>query len=234
MIFEEIYVSGTYLDKNPTWHVEKSPWKAQQVKKMLVRHSMEPKTICDVGCGDGEILAQLQKDMPEDCALTGYEISPQAVELAKTRENGRLHFNLGDVKQVEGFFDLILVMDVIEHIEDCFSFLRELHPKSQFKIFHFSLDLTVESLLRTNALLGFRNTRGHVGHVHYFTKDSAFATLEELGYEVLDYFYTQRPLSPTDSLKRKTAQLPRQLGFNLNNDLTVRIMGGYSLLVLAC
>jgi len=79
-------------------------------------------------------------------------------------------------------------------LEDCFSFLRELHPKSQFKIFHVSLDLTVEPLLRSIALLGLRNTHGHVGHVHYFTKDSALATLEELG-------------------------------FNLINDLAVRIMG---------
>ena len=51
---------------------------------------------------------------------------------------------------------------------------------------------------------------------------------------MLDYFYTQRPLSPTDSLKGKTARLPRQLGFALSKDLAVRVMGGYSLLVLAC
>ncbi|MGO8951521.1 MAG: class I SAM-dependent methyltransferase [Ktedonobacterales bacterium] len=233
MKFEEIYISGTYLDINPTWHVEKSPWKAQQIMKMLARHGLAPETICDVGCGAGEILAQLQREMPEDCSFVGYEISPQAVALAKSRENGRLHFKLGDVSQLEGYFDLILVIDVIEHVEDCFNFIRELQPKSQYKIFHISLDLTVESLLRTNALLGFRNTRGHIGHVHYFTKDIALAMLEDLGYDVLDYFYTKRPLRATDSFKRKMVQLPRQVAFSLRQDLAVRVLGGYNLLVLA-
>jgi len=233
MKFEEIYVSGTYLDINPTWHVEKSPWKAQQIMKMLARGGIAPETICEVGCGAGEILAQLQKEMPEDCSFLGYEISPQAFELAKSRENEKLRFKLADIRQVEGYFDLLLVIDVIEHVEDCISFLRELQPKSRYKIFHIGLDLTVESLLRSNVLLGFRNTRGHVGHVHYFTKNIALAMLEDLGYEVLDYFYTRRPLRATDSFKRKMVQLPRMLCFTLRKDLAVRVLGGYSLLVLA-
>lgn len=233
MKFEEIYISGTYLDINPTWHVEKSPWKAQQIIKMLAHSGVAPETICEVGCGAGEILAQLQQDMPEKCTFLGYEISPQAYDLAKSRENEKLHFKLADIRHVEGYFDLILVIDVIEHIEDCFSFLRELQPKGQYKIFHIGLDLTVESLLRPNALLGFRSTRGHVGHVHYFTKNMALAMLEDLGYEVLDYFYTRRPLRATDSFKRKVAQVPRMLSFALHKDVTARVLGGYSLLVLA-
>jgi|GEM_PF-6882011 len=28
------------------------------------------------------------------------------------------------------------------------------------------------------------------GHIHYFTKDVALQILKDVGYEVLDYFYT--------------------------------------------
>lgn len=233
MKFEEIYMSGTYLEKNPGWHVEKSPWKARQILKMLRQNHLTPATICEVGCGAGEILAQLQHEMDPSCTFWGYEISPQAVELARGRENEQLHFKLGELTQEKVSFDLMLMIDVIEHIEDCFSFLRNLKPKSGYKIIHLGLDLTVESLLRPQALLGFRSTRGHVGHVHYFTKNMALAMLEDLGYEVIDYFYTQRPILPTDSMKRKLFQLPRKVCYGIRKDLAVRVLGGYSLLVLA-
>lgn len=34
-MLEQLYTSGEYLEKNPTWHVEESPWKAKQVIRML-------------------------------------------------------------------------------------------------------------------------------------------------------------------------------------------------------
>ena len=230
----DIYTSGEYLKKNPTWHAEKSPWKAKQIMRMVTRSGIAPKTICEVGCGAGEILKQLQGEMDSACSFWGYEISPQAFELAKSRENERLHFKLADITQEEDdFFDLILLMDVIEHVEDCFSFLRNLKPKSQYKIIQFVLDLSVVSVLRPNALQGFRNTRGHVGHVHYFTKNIALGMLEDLGYEVLDYFYTPRSIIQADTIKKKILNLPRVLFFSVRKDLAVRFLGGYGLLVLA-
>lgn len=232
MKFEEIYVSGEYLEKNPTWHVERSPWKAQQILKMMTRSGIAPETICEVGCGAGEILTQLQKEMGSSCSFWGYEISPQAVELARGRENDRLHFKLADFKQEDEFFDLILVVDTLEHMEDCYSFLRNVKTKSQYKLIHFGLDLTVESLLRPNALLGFRSTRGHVGHVHYFTKNMAIAMLEDMGYEVLNYFYTPRAFAFAQTFKSKLLQVPRSLFFAIRSDLAVRVLGGYGLMVL--
>ena len=232
MQFQEIYTSGEYLEKNPTWHVEKSPWKAKQILKMVDQSGITPRTICEVGCGAGEILRQLQDEMGSKCSFYGYEISPQAIELARSRENEHLHFKLADFRQEDSFYDLILIVDVIEHLEDCFSFLRDLKSRSQYKIIHFGLDLSVESLLRPKALLGFRSTRGHVGHVHYFTKDMALATLEDLGYEVLDYFYTPRAISLDNTFKKKLLKLPRVLFFAIRKDLAVRVLGGYGLMVL--
>jgi hypothetical protein len=233
MKFEEIYLSGEYLQKNPTWHVEKSPWKATQILKMMNRNRITPRTLCEVGCGAGEILKQLQQEMDPECTFWGYEISPQAFKLSKSRENERLHFRLADIMQEEDVsFDLILIMDVIEHIEDCFSFLRNLKTKSEYKMIHFVLDLSVESILRPNALLGFRSTRGHVGHVHYYTKNMALAMLEDLGYEVLDYFYTPRAIALADTFKKKIFKFPRVAFYTIHKDLAVRVLGGYGLMVL--
>lgn len=230
-MLESIYTTGEYLQKNPNWHVEESPWKSTQILRMLAQNNIAPRTICEVGCGAGEVLRQLQKNMDPECLFWGYEISPQAFELSKTRANEKLHFKLLDIRKEEGsFFDLILVLDVIEHIEDYFSFLRDIRPKGQYKLLHLPLDLSVQSILRPNGLPGVRQA---YGHIHYFTKSIALQVLKDVGYEVLDYFYAPRSIGLADNIIKKLLIPPRMLFFFLQQDLAVRILGGYSLMVLA-
>jgi len=228
---EEIYISGAYLEKNPTWHVEESPWKAKQITRMMKQNDIKPKTICEVGSGAGEVLKQLEEKMDPTCLFWGYDISPQALELSKSRANERLHFKLADIRyEKDVFFDLILILDVIEHVEDYFSLLRDIQPKSTYKIIHLPLDLSVQSLLRPHNLMGVRQA---YGHIHYFNKDTALQMLKDVGYEVLDYFYAPRSIGLADSIAKKLLITPRLLFFAIHKDLAVRILGGWSLLVLA-
>lgn len=226
-----IYTTGEYLGNNPTWHVEDSAWKAKQIFKIIERNNLQPKSVCEVGCGSGEILNQLYLKMPETVDFTGYEISPQAFELCKTRNKQRLNFNLGDlVRQENVYFDVLLCIDVFEHIEDYLTFLKDLQKKAKYKIFHIPLDLSVSSVLRSSPILRARQS---VGHLHYFSKETALATLKDSGYEICDYFYTAGSLDlPNKSFKTLLANLPRKVLYGLNQDIAVRLLGGYSLLVL--
>jgi SAM-dependent methyltransferase len=220
------------MDKNPTWHVEESPWKAQQIMRSLDKNHLTPKTICEVGCGAGEVLKQLEGYMDQECLFWGYEISPQAFELSRSRANERLRFQLSDIrKEKDVTFDLILVLDVIEHLEDYFSFLRDIKLKSRYKIFHIPLDLSVQTILRRRALL---KVRSGYGHLHYFTKEIAIQMLQDSNYKVLDAFYTPRATElPSHEFVRNLLRWPRRLLAALNQDLAARTLGGWSLLVLA-
>jgi|SRR5271165_5687189 len=226
-----MYTDGTYLEKNPNWHTDESPFKASQILRMLEKNRLQPKTIAEVGCGAGEVLKLLQEQMDGECRFAGYDISPQAMEMCKSRANERLQFKLADISQEEGaFFDMILVLDVIEHVEDYLGFLRRIRPKSDLKIFHFPLDLSVQAVLRKRGLL--RRRENH-GHLHYFTKETALATVKETGYELVDYFYTPRCIELAKETIQKIARLPRIICFSIHQDLAARILGGYSLLILA-
>jgi len=226
-----LYLDGGYLAKNPAWHVEESAWKARQVLCMLRQNGVAPQTICDVGCGAGEVLKQLRENLDAECEFWGYDISPQAIALAKTRASDRIHFELADVGQeTDKFFDLILVLDVIEHLPDYFSFLQKIKERGVNKIFHIPLDLSVQTLLRKNGLV--KRTEMYA-HLHYFSKETALRTLKDAGYEVLNYFYTPRSIEFGSTPGQMLLKLPRKLLFAIGKDFTVRFLGGFSLLVLA-
>ena len=230
---EQMYTNGEYLEKNPTWHIQDSPWKAKDVLKIIERNRLHLNSICEIGCGAGEILNQLYLRMPSNVSFMGYEISPQAFELCKERKKERLQYQLKDLLQEEkAFYDLVLAMDVFEHIENYYDFLRKLHKKGKYKIFRIPLDLSVTTVFqRCIHILRERQT---VGHIHYFTKEIALAALTDTGYEVLDYFYTPCICYlRTESVKIKLKRLPIKMMFRFNKDATARFFGGYSLMVLA-
>jgi len=182
------HVNGQYLRCNPDWHTSSSAWKAEEVLKMLRRRDLAPRTVGEVGCGAGEVLRQLQLKMDPNCEFRGYDISPQAIAMAAGKENSRLHFeNVDACRMATPFFDLLLVLEVVDHVEDYFGFLRALKYKSEYKLFHCSLDLSVQNAIRPGALLKLRDT---LVHLHYFNKETMLRTLQDTGYEVIDCFYT--------------------------------------------
>lgn len=227
---EEIYTQerGEYLMKNPTWHEEDSSWKAIQIHKMLTKNSLKVKSIVEAGCGAGEILNQLRSLLSNDIKFTGYDISRDAINLAKGKTKGRLKFECEDFLKLNKEFDVSLLIDVFEHVDDYMGFLKSFRNKSEYSIFHIPLDIHVQGVLR-NMQISARNS---LGHLHYFTKDTALATLTDCGYDIIDSFYTKGSLDLKRTLKAKLAALPRRTLYNINKDFTVRLLGGFSLLVL--
>jgi 2-polyprenyl-3-methyl-5-hydroxy-6-metoxy-1,4-benzoquinol methylase len=225
-----IYTDGTYLRNNPGWHADDSAWKAKHVAALLTRHGIEPATVCEVGCGAGEILRELSLAIP--CArFTGYEISPNAYALCSRKAKERLDFRLANLLETKEVYDVALAMDVFEHVEDCFAFLRQLRERARYKVFHIPLELSVQQVMRATPLIEARRS---VGHIHHFSKETALALLEDCGYRVLDHSYTSgRTELGGLGWKSKMLKWPRQSIFRASPDLAARMLGGYSLLVLA-
>jgi hypothetical protein len=125
---------------------------------------------------------------------------------------------------------VILVLDIIEHLEDYFSFLRSIKERALYKIFHIPLDLSVQAVLRAAPLI---RDRERFGHIHYFTKETGLQLLRDLGYDIIDWFYTAVALDlPSANLKNVVMRFPRRLFYSINRDVAVRLLGGYRLLVL--
>ena len=93
------YLSGEYLAKNPRWHADESPWKAKYVLQMIARNKIAPTTICDVGCGAGEVLRLVHEGLQGRCRCWGYDISPQAFARSRALSSERLQFKLADIRE---------------------------------------------------------------------------------------------------------------------------------------
>lgn len=230
---DDLYNSGDYLKNRPTWHSEDSKWKAKKILKLIKRNSLKPTYITEVGCGVGEILSSLHQNMSADCIFNGYDISQQAIKKAKLIENPRLMFHNEDVldSKFTKKWDLLLVIDVIEHVEDIFNFLRGIRSLGRYKIFHIPLDLSVLSVIRAKPLILSRN---QVGHIHYFNFELALSILKETGYEVCDYFFTNGSIDlPRNTLKSWALKFPRMVLNKISPSINAHFLGGSSMMILA-
>lgn len=188
-----------------------------------------PATICDVGCGAGDVLTNVAKHAPSARDCVGYDLyqPPQAWE---KNTNPRVRFRLADFAVSDERYELVMLIDVVEHLEDPFSFVRQLVGRAKWFVFHIPLDLSILTLLRG----GLTETRRQVGHMHWFTKPLAEAFLADAGLTVLSEQFTAASLFlKPRTVRARAARSPRRLAMRLNPELAALTLGGMSLMVLA-
>jgi predicted TPR repeat methyltransferase len=224
----DIYNDKTYLANNPDWHEKDAPFKAEKMLTLLRRNSIPLDTIGEVGCGSGEILVQLSTHLPNTRQFAGIDISGDAIGIARKKTTDRVGFELKAIEDETAFFDLLLVIDVIEHIENYFSFLRALRPRSQYTLFHIPLDMCAWSLFREGILL---ESKSRVGHLHNFTEAFIIDVLHDQGFTVLDKLYTEPSYEQT-SPKQKIVDFSRKILFRINKKFCTKTFGGYSIMLL--
>lgn len=221
---------GSYSKQNPDFNENYTEWKANKIFKLISRNNLHPKIICDIGCGSGGISYNLHKLIP-DCKFNGYDINPDAIDLCLKKKNDMIDFKCSDFSKENISCDIILLIDVIEHLEDYFKYMNDIKYRSKYKILHIPLENFVIALMYQQFQL---NQMEKVGHLHFFTKDLILKILENLGYEIIDYEYTTTMEIDLDDWgwKDKLISIPRKLLFPITPDLTSNIFGGYSILVL--
>jgi trans-aconitate methyltransferase len=215
---------------NPSWHEEDADWKAGKIIELLRRAGEDPpRRVAEVGCGTGGILRCLQEALPEATTLSGYDIAPDAIGRARRHANARLAFFCEDITRTSERFDLLLCIDVFEHVEDPFAFLRAIRRLAPKVVFNIPLEMHVAGILIDHQLW----TRRQFGHLHYYTAALAEETLRECGYSILARDYPSRLLDRPRTASEWIFWLPRKIGAMIDPELSARIFGGTSLLVLA-
>jgi SAM-dependent methyltransferase len=88
----------------------------------LLRHAgVRPSRVLDFGCGSGLFTRRLG-DVLEDAAVTGSDFHP----VPPADLSGRSYIPMNRLQEVEGSFDLVLAMHVLEHDDDVAGLLRKI------------------------------------------------------------------------------------------------------------
>jgi 2-polyprenyl-3-methyl-5-hydroxy-6-metoxy-1,4-benzoquinol methylase len=181
------------------------PWelaRATLLRSLLSNISQgRPTSVLDVGCGDGFTLNELFSADPSN-NLTGLDINFTAKQLQIQRNrypSTRFVKNLAEIEGAQ--FDFLLLLDVLEHVEDDSSFLKEtvknhLSPGGQVLI-------TVPAI---PAL--FSSHDRFLGHQRRYRRNKLLSLVEASGLECLynGYLFSSLlPIRATHTLLEKLA-----------------------------
>ncbi|SJM29741.1 class I SAM-dependent methyltransferase [Mesorhizobium delmotii] len=220
------YESGRYWSVISDFHDDHGQPKAERVHDLI--RGLPINSILDIGCGSGRALMTL-------CNMTrakgyGIDLSPEPIAFANQYyANDQVGYAVADLGAVSGTtYDLVMLLDVFEHVDDYLGFLRSVRPLGRYFAFSIPLDMNVTSIL----FGGYMRARKMVGHLHYFTKESALATLEYAGFKVIGYRYAD-PGIQYGSAGGLLASCLRVAARQLSHDVETRLFGGNGIFVLA-
>lgn len=97
-------------------------WQADECS----RAPLEGKTALDVGCGGGLLAEPLAR---MGARVTGIDAAPEVIEIASEHARAaglEIDYRAGDVVALEGEFDLVTAMEVVEHVADPAAFVKAL------------------------------------------------------------------------------------------------------------
>lgn len=234
---ENYYTSGHYWEKYAD--------SDSSCKVDLVAHLFEKYPIlagswihaAEVGCGQGAFLFPLakrfkDKSIPFD--LIGYDISPDAIEIAKKRGNAfgdNLKFSVGSAGDVRNGLDIIFVMDVLEHVENPYQFLRDLAGKSKYLLVHLPIEHSIAHLLMRKV----SRSNTEFNHIHFFSWESAKIMISESPFEIKDFQFTPSlgiTIGLEKNILKKILLMGRYLLYKMMPRLSPLLSGGSVLLLL--
>jgi len=176
-----IYTDGTYIASNPSLHAEDSEYKMSYVAQLLEKVEWNRKriNILDIGGGAG-LLGKFVCDWFVSrgytvCA-TALDLSGEMLEIQKRNNPHVKNTCIGDIAQLDKeMFDLVLMIDVIEHIENCEQFADNLNKYTEFIIYNIPVEINLVDTLRNIAMQKryYKIQTESLGHIHFFSVQSA-------------------------------------------------------------
>jgi 2-polyprenyl-3-methyl-5-hydroxy-6-metoxy-1,4-benzoquinol methylase len=150
------------------------------------------KTVLDLGCLDGTIGERLMK---RQNLVYGIDASKEAVPRAIQKG---IKAKIGNLEErmdfPDGFFDVVLAGEILEHIFETDFFLNEVHRVLKSNGSFVLSTPNLAALGRRLMLMVNRNPHIEVtsginsaGHIRYFVKHSLFELLSSHGFSILQF-----------------------------------------------
>jgi len=221
-----------YYVKNNNFHRENKNEKISEIIKIL-ENKDKPKSVLDIACGAGDILKIIAKKYNIERGV-GIDISKLAIKEARKDldKNQNLEFLEMDIfnYKINNKFDLALMMDIVEHIEDDKNFLEFISNLAN----SFIIKVPIENVF-INKFLKFisfgkinacNETYEKYGHIHHYSRKDFIDLLKQIEFfEIIEINNMPMP-----KRSRILWEIVRILGLPiwfLNQKIYQKIIGGF-------
>jgi len=164
------------------WRALGARTKAAHARTLSTRAGLRPERVVEIGCGDGSLLQELALAWP-DATFDGFEISPPAIEIARSRGipgAGRLETYDGSrVPAEDKAYDLAVLSHVLEHVPHPASLLREAARVATRVLVEVPLEDN-----RSAARPAKRAEAARIGHLHALNRDDVRGWIDGAGLKV--------------------------------------------------
>jgi SAM-dependent methyltransferase len=161
------------------WRALGAASKAAHVAALCAAVGLRPRTLVEIGCGDGALLAALGQ-RPVAPVLDGFELSERAAAIAAAR-------NIPGVRRIEAYdgaripahddaYDLAVLSHVLEHVPVPAALLREAARVAP----HVLVEVPLEAN-RSAARPAKRAQAARIGHLHALDRAAVHALLGAAG-----------------------------------------------------
>jgi 2-polyprenyl-3-methyl-5-hydroxy-6-metoxy-1,4-benzoquinol methylase len=148
----------------------------QREELLRLMTKLDVRSVLDVGCGSGGNLAELAHAMPH-LVLSGVDVSQEALALAAKRVPSATFRQLDAQKEkLDETFDLVLCNQVIEHLADDTTALRNMALMAK----RWVLVATMRGRMRPSEAL--------IGHMRNYSDKDLREKAARVGLEVVDIF----------------------------------------------
>ena len=140
---------------------------------MSLIRPLAPRSILDVGCGQGSLLAELRSEFPT-CALNGIDVSASALDLARQKVPTARFWDMDITREtLTEQFDLVICSEVLEHVPDDVAILK-------------NLALVTGRYLVISTVQGrMRGFEPKIGHVRNYAPGELVQKVEQAGFRVI-------------------------------------------------
>jgi 2-polyprenyl-3-methyl-5-hydroxy-6-metoxy-1,4-benzoquinol methylase len=186
------------------YHAEIDPNNENNSHSSVLRMVGSNKRVLEAGCSSGHVSEVLKS---QGCSVVGIEIDPQA---ARSAEQWLERVIIGDFEDgtiwpalENELFDVIVFADVLEHLKDPLSTLRESIPHLRTQgtvvisvpnIAHADVKIALLKGLFPYSESGLLDQT----HLHFFTKDSLLALLHDAGLVATEFTRVTAPVFSTE------------------------------------
>lgn len=176
------YSSGDYGARHTDWHEQDASFKAREIEPYVRRAAATDRidTVVDIGCGTGSVLAHLVQGevFSGRSTVQAFGVEPGDVRQSALSASAGMTIHRCTIDQVDETFDLALLIDVLEHLDDPRAMLRHVARRSRLLV------------VRQPLLEGFgtfrhdhyRRQRDELGHINYWNTRSFDDLLRSTGW----------------------------------------------------